>query len=298
MKEVFLRPDQVTQYYPGAEVNYHNPGIVEREGKLYTETLYVVPTPKLRRVIAIVKALAITVLTFTVILWFEKTRRAIWAAPDMFEKNGLHVLSPYSESDSFETLSKKVLRGAVLKSDPLVKHLAKFTICNHTENEIIVDKNGHLYVNGRYLVNCLRAGGQFIAYSLEGFPEIICMEQKSLFCREAGKRLVMKAKDLDHLNYSLNTIASELTKISERLHQRKVFTQLLIGFEDENSPFHKGNFIKDIALIVFQKYNELIEYCEPENHFEILGEDLPMAAAIQSWNEIDISERFGMKPHI
>jgi len=294
MNGVFLRQDQVIQYYPGAEVSYHNSSIEVREGKLYTETWYVVPTPKLRRVIAIIKALAITVFTFTVILWFEKTRRAFWNVPDMYEKNGLCVLSPYSESDSFKTLCKEVLRGAVLKNDPLVKkYPANITIYNHTENEIIFEKNEQFYLNGKSLAYFHLKDTQLIAYSLEGFPEIICMEQKSLFSLEAGKRLVMKVSPKFRFTNMLATVADFLPKISERLYQRKVFTRLLMGCSDENSFFYKNGIVSDIFLLIIEQYGKLIENAKTKNNYELLGEGLFDFGGMDG---IDLCERYGIRP--
>lgn len=213
--------------------------------------------------------------------------------------------------DSLKVLSKHILRGALLKQNPLITEFqcdgCTLTVINHTSKEIII-KNNHsefydrgLFVNNELYTDFTKDDCQIIAYSLEDIPEIICIEQKDVESSEISQRLIISALDYHTTIYKFDTIVLHLPEISEKIYQPKIFTEIFLGFNDGNSFFCINNIIKDIILPIFQQYNRALEkQFTPDVLNSQLGNVLkliptrPMRDGPASWNS-ELYERVSVK---
>ncbi|MBA3237766.1 MAG: hypothetical protein H0T62_05360 [Parachlamydiaceae bacterium] len=171
--------------------------------------------------------------------------------------------------DSLKVLSKHVLRGALLKQNPLITEFkcdgCTLTVINHTSKEIKIKNDESefydrgLFVNNELYTDFTKDDCQIIAYSLEDIPEIICLEQKDVESSEISQRLILSALDSHTTIEKFDTIVLHLPEISEKIYQPKIFTEIFLGFKDGNSFFCKNNIIKDIILPIFQQYNRALE---------------------------------------
>lgn len=167
-----------------------------------------------------------------------------------------------TEAESLAVLSKKILRGAKLKENPEIKNytigpIYKVTVVNHTDKKIrSYHESAIMYTNDFPSLPSYHC--QFILYSLENLPEIVCFERKLIGSDSSLKRCIQN--NLPKVGIGgFEKIAENFPFFSEKIYQKRIFTQLLKGFKDKGSFFQKNEIPIDIITPIFLQYNKILK---------------------------------------
>lgn len=99
--------------------------------------------------------------------------------------------SSWTQNSNLVCLAAFTAREGLFKEKPEIIKVnigkSKFTILNHTDQNISIDPSLTLTVNG-CPINRFRRHSHIIAYHLENHPELICFEQKLVSSSEPGPR--------------------------------------------------------------------------------------------------------------
>lgn len=235
---------------------------VFHEGRFYTKFFYAIRMSAKTRLVKIIQFLAITILTCFTFLALKSVRR-LWTDGIKGSVHNAAVLMGTPETDSLNMVSKQVLRGASLKANPEMTEFqcdgCKITVVNHTSNQIHLTPQRELFVNGELFTDFTQDDCQIIAYSLEGIPELLCIEQKDVASAEILQRLVVSTLSYLTRIDDERQIVYQLPEIAEKIHQKNIFTPMLLGFKSENSFFQENGVTKDIMLPLIECYRNMVE---------------------------------------